>query len=132
MDSMLVNVSARIVIYAFVVAALVGCKGASTTPSASPTASAEPRNPSSTTITVENSQSKPLSLATVVISSSTDGDNHPNGTIYGSQTTGPSGQVTFNDLPEVGQVCATASERFFTTVSICKDPFTTAETIVLP
>jgi hypothetical protein len=132
MDSLLVRICARIVIYAFVVAAAAGCKGASTTPSASPTASAVPRNPSSTTITVENSQSKPLELATVVLSSSVDVNNIPNGTIYGSQMTGSNGVVAFHDLPSTGQVCATASERFYTTVAVCKDPFDDTLTIVLP
>ena len=46
--------------------------------------------------------------------------------------TGPSGVVSFNDLPAFGQVCATASERFYTTVAVCKDPFASTETIVLP
>ncbi len=132
MDYMLVRVSARIVIYSLVVATLFGCQGTKTTPSASPTASADPRNPSSTTITVENSQNKPLALAQVTISTSVDDNNQPTGTIYGSKITGPSGAVSFNNLPAFGQVCATASERFYTTVAVCKDPFASTETIVLP
>jgi hypothetical protein len=90
-DYMLVNVSARVVIYALVVAALFGCKGTNATPSASPSSSSAPaRNPGSTTITVENSQNKPLSLAQVTLSSSVDDSNQPTGTIYGQQITGPS------------------------------------------
>jgi len=132
MNYMLVNVSARIVIYALVAATLIGCEGTKSTPSASPTASADPRNPSSTTITVEDSQNKPLSLAQVTISTSVDANNQPSGTIYGTKMTGPSGVVSFNNLPTFGQVCATASERFYSTVAICHDPFASAETIVLP
>jgi hypothetical protein len=128
----LVNVSARIVIYALVAATLFGCQGNKTTPSASPTSSANPRNPGSTTITVENSQNKPLSLAQVTISSSVDASSEPSGTIYGSKMTGPSGVVSFSDLPAFGEVCASASERFFTTVAVCKDPFDAVQTIVLP
>jgi hypothetical protein len=132
-DYMLVNVSARIVIYALVVAALFGCKGTNATPSASPSSSSAPaRNPGSTTITVENSQNKPLSLAQVTLSSSVDDSNQPTGTIYGQQITGPSGQVSFHDLPAFGQVCATASERFYTSVAECKEPFASTLTIVLP
>jgi|HubBroStandDraft_5_1064220.scaffolds.fasta_scaffold441928_1 hypothetical protein len=132
MNYMLVNVSARIVIYSLVVATLLGCQGTKTTPAASPTASPDPRNPSSTTITVENSQNKPLSLAQVTISTSVDDNNQPTGTIYGTKMTGSSGTVSFSDLPTFGQVCATASERFYTTVAVCKDPFASTETIVLP
>lgn len=129
---MLVNVSARIVIYSLVAATLLGCQGNKSTPSTSPTSSANPRNPSSTTITVQNSQNKPLALAQVTLSSSVDASSLPSGTIYGSKMTGASGVVSFNDLPTFGQVCVSASERFFTTVAICKDPFAAAQTIVLP
>jgi hypothetical protein len=132
-DYMLVNVSARIVIYSLVVAALFGCGGTNATPSAAPSPTSSPvaRNPSSTTITVENGKDARLALAQVTLSSSVDGVT-PEGSIYGTQMTGTSGQVTFHDLPAFGQVCATASERFYTTVSICKQPFAAAQTIVLP
>jgi hypothetical protein len=132
MNHMLVNVSARIVIYALVAATLFGCQGNKTTPSASPSASANPRNPSSTTITVQNLEGKPLSLAHVTLSSSVDASNEASGTIYGSMMTGPSGVVSFSDLPTFGQVCVSASERFYTTVAICKDPFAATQTVVLP
>src|SRR5579863_9688089 len=112
MNYMLVNASARIVIYALVVAALFGCGGSNTPSTSSSSSPAPSRNPGSTTITVEDSQNKPLSLAQVTLSSSVDDTNQPTGTIYGTQTTGPSGQVSFHDLPAFGQVCATASERF--------------------
>jgi hypothetical protein len=132
MNYTIVNVSARIVIYALVAATLLGCKGTNATPSASPTASANPRNPTSTTITVENSQNKPLSLAQVTISTSVDSNNVPTGTLYGTKMTGANGVVTFNDLPVFGQVCATATLRFYTTVAVCNDPFASTLTMVLP
>lgn len=132
MNYMLVNASARIVIYSLVIAALFGCGGTSTPSTSSSSSPAPARNPGSTTITVEDSQNKPLALAQVTLSSSVDDSNQPTGTVYGVQVTGPNGQVSFHDLPTFGQVCAVASERFYTTVAVCKEPFATTQTIVLP
>jgi len=119
----------RIALCAVTALALFGCQAShsSTTPSAS---SSPGPNASSTTITVQSGPNAPIEHVQVTLSAELNGDQ-PAGTIYGSATTPADGQVFFKGLPSSGQICVTATERFYDTSAACHQPLGSTETITL-
>lgn len=121
--------SARIALCALALSALIGCKGTSTTPSTSASATPGP-NATSTTITVESGPNAPIEHVQVVLSSALNG-SEPTGTIYGNSTTPPNGEVSFSHLPSYGQICITATERFYSTYNACPKPLAATVTVTM-
>ena len=126
----IVTLSARILIYSFALAAMLGCSTDNKTASAGATATPVARNAGSTTITVEGANDARLAHALVALSSSLDGTD-PAGTIYAEEITPLSGQVSVKGLPSTGSVCVSAAERFYQSVAECHQPFESAYTVVL-
>lgn len=118
---------ARVVVYAIFLGVLFGCAGNNSTPA---TSSSSKPNASSSTISVVDSGGSRLEEATVTLSTALSG-NSASGTIIGSQTTGFTGQATFNGIPASGQICASASSVGYTPAAVCRQPFPSALTLRL-